>query len=124
MDHNGTDVVWMCFEGCNLLGGVVVVDAELEVIAAADDPVLAGDKAAGAHGHVGQFEGLDDGLRFVGPDVHVAAVEGRKDLGRWSVVVSLCSSGGKCWMGWAHPWLGGVEVDALDSLTAREQLSL
>lgn len=29
---NGTNVVRVCFEGCDLFGGVVVVDAELEVI--------------------------------------------------------------------------------------------
>lgn len=40
MDHDCSDVVWMGLERGDLFGGVVVVDAEVEVIRAADDPVL------------------------------------------------------------------------------------
>ena len=80
VDGDGADVVRVGFEGGDFLGGVVVVDAQLEVVGAADDPVLAGDEAAGAHGHVGELEGLDDGLRLVGPDVDVARVEAGEDL--------------------------------------------
>lgn len=59
--HGDTaDVVWVRLEVGDFLRGVVVEDAELEVVAAADDPVLAGDEAASAHGDVGQLEGLDD----------------------------------------------------------------
>ena len=91
----------MRLETGDLLAGVVVVDAELEVIAATHDPILAGDEAAGADGDVGELEGLDDALRLVGPDVDVAAVEGGED-----------------------PGLGGVEVDAFDSFAAGEELAL
>ncbi len=101
MDSNGSDIIGMRLEAGDLLAGVVVVDAELEVIAATDDPILAGDEAAGAHGDVGELEGLDDALRFVGPDVDVAAVEGGED-----------------------PWFCWVEVDAFDSLAAGEELAL
>lgn len=80
VDGDGADVVRVGLEGGDFLGGVVVVDAELEVVAAADEPVFARDEAARADGDVGQFEGLDDGLGFVGPDVDVAAVEGGEDL--------------------------------------------
>ena len=80
VDGDGTDVVRVGLEGGDFLTGVVVVDAELEVIAAADDPILAAHEAAGAHGDVGQLEGLDDGLAVVGPDVDVAGVEGGEDL--------------------------------------------
>lgn len=80
MDYNGTDVIGVGLEGGNLLGGVVVVDTELEVITTADDPVLTGDEAAGSDGDIGELEGLDDGLGGVGPDVDVAGVEGGEDL--------------------------------------------
>ena len=64
----------MRFEGCDFLAGVVVVYSELEVVASADEPVLACDEAACSYGDVGELEGLDDGLRFVGPDVDRATV--------------------------------------------------
>ena len=86
------DIVGVCFEGGDFLAGVVVVDAELEVIAAADDPVLAGDEAAGADGDVGELEGFDDGLGFVGPDVDVAAVErGENLLGYTLISTVICT---------------------------------
>lgn len=112
-------VVGVCFEGGDLLAGVVVVDAELEVIAAADDPVLAGDEATCSHGDVGEFEGLDDGLGFVGPDVDMAAVEGGEDLAlpyQHLSAFSLSTS--------AYPWFCWVEVYALDPLAPREELPL
>lgn len=80
MHDNGTDVVRVGFEGGNLLGCVVVVDAELEVIAATHNPVLAGDEATRSYGNIGQFKRLDDCLCFVRPDVDVAAVERGEDL--------------------------------------------
>jgi hypothetical protein len=55
-------VVGVRLEGGDFLGGVVVVDAELEVVTAADDPVLAGYEASRADGNIGQFEGFDDCL--------------------------------------------------------------
>src|SRR5689334_5073252 len=79
MHCNTADVIWVCLKVCYFLACVVVEDAKLEVIAAADDPVLAGDEAAGAHGDVRQFEGLDDAAGFEGPDVGVAAVQRRED---------------------------------------------
>lgn len=94
---NGSYVVGMRFEGRDLLGGVVVVYSELEVITSAHNPVLAGHEATSANGDIGELEGLDDALCFIGPDVDVAAVEGGED-----------------------PWLRGVEIDALDTLTARK----
>lgn len=52
----------MCLEGCDLLGGVVVVDTKLEVIGAADNPVLPRNKSTGTNGDIGEFEGFDDRL--------------------------------------------------------------
>jgi hypothetical protein len=37
-------------------------------------PVLPRDEAAGADGHVGEFECLDNGLRDIRPDVDVACL--------------------------------------------------
>lgn len=32
MDDNGADIIWVSFKGGNFLGGIVVVDSDLEVI--------------------------------------------------------------------------------------------
>ena len=63
MYNNGTNVVGVCFEGGDFLGGIVIVDADLKVIGATDYPILARDKAAGAYGYIRQFEGFDNGLK-------------------------------------------------------------
>lgn len=63
MYDNGANVVRMSFEGGDLLGSIVIVDSNLEVIRAADDPVLAGDKSTSSNGDIGELECLDDRLR-------------------------------------------------------------
>jgi hypothetical protein len=78
--HDRADVIGVCFERCDLLACVVVVDPQLEVIAAAYNPVLARNEATCSYGNIGELEGLDDRLGFVGPDVNVATVEGGEDL--------------------------------------------
>lgn len=62
MYDNGADVVRVSFEGGDLFGGIVIVDSDLEIIGAADDPILAGDEAASSYGDIGELEGLDDCL--------------------------------------------------------------
>lgn len=62
MNHNGTDIVWMCFEGGDLFRSVVVVNAQLEVIGATDDPILARNEPASSNGDICEFKGLDNGL--------------------------------------------------------------
>lgn len=62
MHDDGTDIVWMCFEGGDLFRGVVIVNAQLEVIGTADYPILARNKAAGSNGDIGKFKGFDNGL--------------------------------------------------------------
>ena len=52
----------MRFEGGDLLGGIVVVNTELEVIRTTDNPVLTGDKTTGSHRDIGKFEGFNNGL--------------------------------------------------------------
>ena len=91
----------MRLERCDLLRGVVVVDAQLEVIGTCYYPILPRDEATGAYGYIGELEGLDDGLRYVRPDVDVAAIQGRED-----------------------PWLGWMKVNAFDTLRPREELPL
>ena len=80
MYHDRADVIGMRLERCDLLACVVVVDSQLEVIATANNPVLARNEAACSYGNIGEFEGLNDRLGFVGPDVNVATVEGGEDL--------------------------------------------
>jgi len=97
MDHDRADVIGVRLKGGDLLARVVVVDADLavahgsvpaapweqtggvavQIIRPADNPVLPGNEAAGADGHVGKLECLDDLLGLVRPDVDMAAVESR-----------------------------------------------
>lgn len=65
MHCDRSDVIRMCLEGSDLLGSVVVIDSELEVIATANNPILARDEATCSDRDIGQFESLDDRLRFV-----------------------------------------------------------
>ena len=46
------------FERSDLLRGIVVYDAHLEVIRPTNDPVLPGDEPASAYGDIGQLECL------------------------------------------------------------------
>lgn len=55
----------MCFESCDLLGSVVVVYAEMEVVRPANDPVLPRNEATGSYGDIREFECFYDGLGFV-----------------------------------------------------------
>lgn len=80
MYHDRADVIGVRLERCDLLACVVVVDPHLEIIAAAYNPVLARNEATCSYGDIGEFEGLDDRLGFVRPDVNVATVEGGEDL--------------------------------------------
>ena len=58
MNHNGADVIGVGFEGGDLLRGIVVVYSELEVIAAADNPVLARNEATRSYRDICKFECL------------------------------------------------------------------
>lgn len=44
----------------------------MKIIGAANDPILARDEAAGADRDVGEFEGLDDLLCLIRPDIDMA----------------------------------------------------
>ena len=94
----------------------------MEVIATADYPVLPSNKPASTDRDIGELEGFDDGLRLVRPDVHMAAVEGCEDLFISVSVVSLFRSFTEE-DGSAYPWLGRVEVDALDSFATGQKVA-
>ena len=64
MDNNGTDIVRVGFEGGYLFGGIVIIDANLEVIGATDYPVLAGYEAASSYRDIGEFESFDNCLKL------------------------------------------------------------
>jgi len=83
----------MRLEVRNLLRGEIVVDAQLEVIRACNQPVLSRYEPASSDGHVRELERLHDRAGFVTPNVYMARVQ-------------------RC----ENPWLGRMEVDSLDPL--------
>lgn len=101
MHGQTSDVVGVRFKRDDLLMSVVIEDAKLEVVRARDKPVLAWNEAYATHGHLRDFECLDDRTCLMIVDVH-------------GTVVETCE----------QPWLRGVEVDALDAVGATEQLPL
>ena len=62
MDDERANVVRVRLERRDLFRGVVVVDAELEVVGTAGDSVLAGNEAPCPEGDIGEFECFDNGL--------------------------------------------------------------
>lgn len=84
---NPPDVVWMRFKRGYAFLGVVVVASEMEVVGAADEPVLAGDEGDGADRDLCDLERLYERAGLVVPDEDVARVESGEDprLGRMKV---------------------------------------
>lgn len=72
MHNDGPDVVRVSFEGGYFLTCIVVEDAQMEVVRANHEPVLAGNEAASANGDIGDLKGLDESLGLVRPDVDMA----------------------------------------------------
>ena len=101
VDSQASDVVRVRFEGRNLFVRVVVEDAELEVVGAGDEPVLAGDEADAADRYFCDLEGLDQRAGFVVVDVDRAIVETSK-----------------------NPRLSGMEVDAFNAIRTGEEFPL
>ena len=50
----------MGLERSDFLGCIVVLDTELEVVRAANNPSLAGNEASSSHGDIGEFEGFNN----------------------------------------------------------------
>jgi hypothetical protein len=63
----------------HLLTRVIIQHPKLKIITPTDDPILPRDESASADGDIRQLEGLDDVAGLEGPDVGVAAVQGRED---------------------------------------------
>ena len=101
MNDDCANVIRVSLERCDLLRGVIVVYSQLEVIGAADNPVLARNETSSSNRDIGELECLDDCLRLEGPNVCVAAVKSGED-----------------------PWLCRMKVDALNSLGTSKQLTL
>lgn len=99
MNGDRANIIRVSFEGGDLLGGIVVVDTELEVIRAANNPVLARNESTGTNRDIGKLECFDDRLgdrgsaallrdklgvwtylRLVRPNVDMAAVESGQNL--------------------------------------------
>ena len=93
MDGQASNVVRVRLKRGDFFVRVVVEDAELEVVGAGDEPVLAGDEADAANRYFCDLEGLDQRAGFVVVDVDRAIVKTGED-----------------------PRLGGVEVDALNAI--------
>lgn len=72
MHSNGANIVWMCLKGCHLFRGVIIVNAQLEIIGTGDNPILPCDKATSTDGDVGELKRLDDGLGYVRPYMDMA----------------------------------------------------
>ena len=60
MDSDRSDIVRMGFEGSNFLRCIVVVDAKLEIIGTANDPILPRNKAARSNRDIGELKRFDD----------------------------------------------------------------
>lgn len=75
MHGETSNVIWMGFEGRHLFVGVVVEDAQLEVVRAGDEPVLARYKFDTSHWDLCDLERFDDGASLVVVDVDGAVVE-------------------------------------------------
>ena len=105
MNDNGTDIVGVSLERSDLFRSIVVVDADLEIVGAADNPILAGDKPPRSDRDIGELEGFDDSLMkirrwlrgldekaylsFVRPNIGMAAVECCEDLVLGSATAAL-----------------------------------
>lgn len=62
MNNDGSDIVRMSFEGGDLFGGIVIVNSQLEVIGAANNPVLTCNKTTSADRYICKLKGLDNCL--------------------------------------------------------------
>ena len=96
-----SNVVRMSLEGSDLFVGVVVEYSELEVVRASDEPVLPCDELDTAHWDLCDLKRLDNGAGLVVVDIDGAVVEPSE-----------------------QPWLGWVEIDALDTVRARKEFFL
>ena len=96
-----SNIVRMGFEGRHFFVGVVVEDAQLEIVRARNEPVLARDKFDTAHWDLCDLERFDDGASLVVVNIDGAVVQPGE-----------------------QPWFGWMEIDALYAVRARKELFL
>jgi hypothetical protein len=101
MHGKTSNIVRIGFEERHLFVGVVIEDAQLEVIRAGNEPVLASDKFDTAHWDLWDLERFDDGASLVVVDVDGTVVEPSK-----------------------QPWFCWVEFDAFHAVRTRKELFL
>jgi hypothetical protein len=94
---HAADVVRVGLERVHLLERVVVEDAELEVVRARDEPLLARDEARAPDGDLGDLERLEDRAGVDVVDLDGSVVQARE-----------------------QPRLGRVKVDVLDAVRPGE----
>mmetsp|Transcript_20282 Transcript_20282/g.32462 ORF Transcript_20282/g.32462 Transcript_20282/m.32462 type:complete len:603 (-) Transcript_20282:150-1958(-) len=74
MHRNTANVVGVRLKLLHLLARVVVVDANVHVVGAAHQPILALDKLGGTHRHLGYLKRAHNTLRVIVPNENVTAV--------------------------------------------------
>lgn len=79
---------------------IIIKDSDLHVIWSSNNPVLPWHKLGCSHWQVAHFEGLDQCLTFVIPDIDVALIQWAK-----------------------HPWFRRVEIDTFYSVGPCGQLA-
>lgn len=101
MYGDAANVVYMGLENLDLLHGVVVVATDVHVIGTDDDPLLPWHEDTASHGLIRNFKRFYDAASLVVVDEDMAVVHRRE-----------------------NPWLGGMDVDALDALRSLAELLL
>lgn len=97
MHRQATNIIRVRLERRDLLMGIVVEYAKLEVVRARNEPVLASNELHTANRNLRDLECLNNGARFVVVDVDGAVVQPGE-----------------------QPWLRWVKVDAFDAVRAIE----
>ena len=62
MNNDGSDIVRMSFKGGDLFGSIVVVHPQLEIVRAADDPILARNEAPSTNWYICKLKSLKNCL--------------------------------------------------------------
>jgi len=93
MNNDGANIVGVSFELVNSLESVVVENSDLHVVGTRYNPALPGDELGCTDWKVTDFEGFDEKLALVVPDMNVSVVEGNE-----------------------HPWFCRMEICRLDSI--------
>jgi hypothetical protein len=99
--YDVSDVVSVIVNGLDLLGGIVVVDAQFGIIGTDDNPLLAHDELSTAYRRVGDLDGPHLCLGLIVVNSDIANIESNENPRK----------------GWMH-------IDRLDTFRAIKQLFL